>query len=66
MDCKIVIDSNAEYRQKDIFEFQKNRDVDELEKRAEDANLNYIRLDGNIGCLGNQFKTKNFNKKNFF
>lgn len=53
MDCKIVIDSNAEYRQKELFKLQKDRDVDELEKRAEIANLNYIRLDGNIGCLVN-------------
>lgn len=61
MDCKIVIDSNAEYRQKELFKLQKDRDVDELEKRAEIANLNYIRLDGNIGCLGN-YLIKNLTK----
>lgn len=58
MDCKIVLDSNAEYRQHELFDLQKDREIDELEKRAATANLNYIRLDGNIGCLGKYLKQK--------
>uniref|UniRef100_A0AC34Q431 Succinate--CoA ligase [ADP-forming] subunit beta, mitochondrial n=1 Tax=Panagrolaimus sp. JU765 TaxID=591449 RepID=A0AC34Q431_9BILA len=53
MDCKVVVDSNAEYRQKEIFGLKDEKQEDELEIRAAKANLNYIRLDGNIGCLVN-------------
>ncbi len=52
MDCKVVLDQNAEYRQKELFALKDTHQVDELELRAEKANLNYIRLDGNIGCMG--------------
>lgn len=53
MDCKILIDTNAEYRQKELFDLKDTKQEDELEIRAAKANLNYIRLDGNIGCLVN-------------
>lgn len=53
MDCKVNLDANAEYRQKEIFALKDNKQEDELEVRAAAANLNYIRLDGNIGCLVN-------------
>ncbi|KAI6209468.1 Succinate--CoA ligase [ADP-forming] subunit beta, mitochondrial [Aphelenchoides besseyi] len=53
MDCKVNLDANAEARQKELFALKDNHQVDELELRAEKANLNYIRLDGNIGCLVN-------------
>ena len=53
MDCKFTVDANAEYRQKEIFALKDNKQEDELEVRAAAANLNYIRLDGNIGCLVN-------------
>lgn len=53
IDCKVVVDSNAEYRQKEIFGLKDDKQEDELEIRAAKANLNYIRLDGNIGCLVN-------------
>jgi len=53
MDCKVVLDPNAEYRQKELFSLRDNRQEDELEVRANKANLNYIRLDGNIGCMVN-------------
>jgi len=52
MDCKMVLDSNADYRQKELFALKDTRQEDELEVRAAKANLNYIRLDGNIGCMG--------------
>ncbi|VDK46308.1 unnamed protein product [Cylicostephanus goldi] len=53
MDCKLLLDSNAEFRQKDLFAMKDTKQEDPLEIRAAAANLNYIRLDGNIGCLVN-------------
>ena len=52
MDCKMLLDSNAEYRQKELFALKDMKQEDPLEVRAAAANLNYIRLDGNIGCMG--------------
>ncbi|XP_048458491.1 succinate--CoA ligase [ADP-forming] subunit beta, mitochondrial-like [Rhincodon typus] len=53
MDAKINFDSNAAYRQKDIFAQQDWSQEDEQDKQAAEFNLNYIGLDGNIGCLVN-------------
>ena len=52
MDAKINFDSNAEYRQKDIFALRDWSQEDEREVIAAKSDLNYIGLDGNIGCLG--------------
>lgn len=52
MDCKLSFDDNAFYRQKSIFDLKDTSQEDELDVRAANANLNYIRLDGTIGCLG--------------
>jgi succinyl-CoA synthetase beta subunit len=52
MDCKLVIDQNADFRQKELFSLKDASQEDPLEVRAQKANLNYIRLDGNIGCMG--------------
>jgi len=53
MDAKINFDSNAEYRQKDIFAMRDWSQEDEREVIAAQQDLNYIGLDGNIGCLVN-------------
>ena len=53
VDSKINFDDNALYRHKDI---QKMRDLSEeepLEVKADSYNLNYIKLDGNVGCMVN-------------
>jgi succinyl-CoA synthetase beta subunit len=53
LDAKIGFDDNAMYRHSDIAEM---RDVDEeepLEVEASKFDLNYIKLDGNIGCMVN-------------
>lgn len=55
MDAKINFDSNSAYRQKKIFDLQDWTQEDERDKDAAKANLNYIGLDGNIGCLGTTF-----------
>jgi len=53
MDCKMNFDDNAEYRQKEIFALKDWSQVDARDKVAADADLNYIALDGSIGCLVN-------------
>jgi succinyl-CoA synthetase beta subunit len=53
MDCKLNFDDNAEFRQKDIFGLKDWAQEDERDVRAANANLNYIGLDGTIGCLVN-------------
>ena len=53
LDAKFNFDDNALYRHPDI---EALRDVDEenpLERRAEDAELSYVKMDGNIGCMVN-------------
>ncbi|XP_019380660.1 PREDICTED: succinate--CoA ligase [ADP-forming] subunit beta, mitochondrial isoform X2 [Gavialis gangeticus] len=53
MDAKINFDSNSAYRQKKIFDLQDWTQEDERDRDAAKADLNYIGLDGNIGCLVN-------------
>lgn len=52
MDAKINFDSNAEYRQKMVFAMQDWTQEDPRDQQAAKADLNYIGLDGSIGCLG--------------
>lgn len=52
MDCKLVIDDSAEFRQPDLWTKKDTSQEEALEVRAEAAHLNYIQLDGNIGCMG--------------
>ena len=52
MDAKFGFDDNAEFRQKDIFDLRDKSQEDAREVSAAKWNLNYIGLDGNIGCLG--------------
>ena len=53
MDCKINIDDNSSFRQKEIFSMRDWSQEDPREEQASQADLNYIGLDGNIGCLVN-------------
>lgn len=53
VDAKITIDDNALFRQKELLELDDPREKDPLELMAESYNLNYIRLDGNIGAMVN-------------
>lgn len=53
IDAKISFDNNAEFRQKEIFEMEDPTEIDPRELAAAKANLNYIPLNGNIGCLVN-------------
>ena len=53
VDCKLSIDGNALYRHKDIAEMRDTTEEDPLEVEASESNLNYIKLDGNVGCMVN-------------
>ena len=53
VDAKINFDDNAAFRQKDLWEKRDLAQEDPREVRAEAFNLNYIGLDGSIGCLVN-------------
>jgi succinyl-CoA synthetase beta subunit len=53
LDCKINLDDNALYRQSDLRVMRDTSQEDERENRARDWELNYIALDGNIGCMVN-------------
>lgn len=53
VDAKLNFDDNAAYRQKEIFDMRDTSMEDERDVRAEKVGLNYIALDGNIGCMVN-------------
>jgi len=53
LDAKINIDDNALYRQPDLLELRDTSQEDERENRAKEWDLNYISLDGDIGCMVN-------------
>ncbi|KNC26319.1 hypothetical protein FF38_00870 [Lucilia cuprina] len=54
VDAKLNFDDNAQYRQKEIFAMDiSEEEADPREVEAEKHNLNYVAMDGNIGCLVN-------------
>ena len=53
LDAKMSFDDNALYRHPDILEMRDLSEEDPLEIEASKFDLNYIRLDGNIGCMVN-------------
>jgi len=53
LDCKISVDDNALYRQKDLLAMRDPTQDDPKEVAAREADLNYIALNGNIGCMVN-------------
>jgi len=53
LDAKMNFDDNALYRHNDIVEFRDFDEEDPLEVEASKYNLNYIKLDGNVGCMVN-------------
>merc|ERR1712066_947644 len=52
-DAKLGFDDNASFRQKPIFEMEDTTESDPREVEAAKYNLNYVQMDGNIGCLVN-------------
>ena len=53
LDAKMAFDDNALYRHPDIAEMRDETEEDPAEIAAENAGLNYIKLEGTIGCMVN-------------
>jgi succinyl-CoA synthetase beta subunit len=52
-DCKVNIDDNALYRHEEIANMRDLTEEDPTEVEAGEYNLNFIKLDGNVGCMVN-------------
>ena len=53
VDAKVNLDANALYRHDDLAALRDIHEEDPLEVEASEHDLNYIRLDGNVGCMVN-------------
>lgn len=53
VDSKVVLDDNALFRHKDLAELRDLREENAIEVEANAAGLNYVDLDGNVGCMVN-------------
>jgi succinyl-CoA synthetase beta subunit len=53
LDAKVTIDDNALFRHPDLEALEAAFPVDPVEKRAKDADLQYVKLDGSVGIIGN-------------
>jgi len=53
LDAKVTLDDNSFYRHKDYPELKDENEEDPFELEAAKYNLNYIKLDGNVGCMVN-------------
>jgi succinyl-CoA synthetase beta subunit len=53
LDAKVTFDGNALYRHADIAELRDESEEDPFELEAQKYHLNYIKLDGNVGCMVN-------------
>jgi succinyl-CoA synthetase beta subunit len=53
LDAKVTIDDNALVRHADLDELRAEFPIDPVEQRAKDAGLQYVKLDGEVGIIGN-------------
>ncbi|MFD0556728.1 succinyl-CoA synthetase beta subunit [Stackebrandtia endophytica] len=53
LDAKVTLDDNAAFRHPDHAELEDAAATDPLEQRAKEADLNYVKLDGEVGIIGN-------------
>ncbi len=53
LDGKVSLDENAEFRHEDHKRFEIREEADPLEAKAKDKGLNYVKLDGAVGIIGN-------------
>ena len=53
LDAKITLDDNALFRHRDLAALRDHHEEDPLEVAAGEYNLNYVKLDGNVGCMVN-------------
>ena len=53
LDGKVTLDANADFRHPDHAEFEDREATDPLELKAKEHDLNYVKLDGQVGIIGN-------------
>ncbi|MGZ5416064.1 MAG: ADP-forming succinate--CoA ligase subunit beta [Nocardioides sp.] len=53
LDGKITLDANADFRHEDHAAFELKEEADPLEAQAKEKGLNYVKLDGEVGIIGN-------------
>ena len=53
LDGKVTLDGNSEYRQPEHAALEDEMSTDPLEAKAKSMGLNYVKLDGNVGIIGN-------------
>lgn len=53
VDSKVSLDDNALFRHKDYAEMRDKTEEDPTEVEADEAGLNFVKLDGNVGCMVN-------------
>ena len=53
LDGKVTLDDNADFRQERNAGFEDKAAADPLEAKAKEKNLNYVKLDGEVGIIGN-------------
>jgi succinyl-CoA synthetase beta subunit len=53
LDGKVSLDDNADFRHEDHASFEIREEADPLEAAAKDKDLNYVKLDGAVGIIGN-------------
>jgi succinyl-CoA synthetase beta subunit len=53
LDAKVTLDDNADFRHPDHAELADRFAIDPLEQQAKDRDLNYVKLDGEVGIIGN-------------
>ncbi|HEY2499870.1 MAG TPA: ADP-forming succinate--CoA ligase subunit beta [Mycobacterium sp.] len=53
LDGKVTLDANADFRHPGHVEFEDRDATDPLELKAKEHNLNYVKLDGQVGIIGN-------------
>ncbi|EMY34836.1 succinyl-CoA synthetase subunit beta [Arthrobacter crystallopoietes BAB-32] len=53
LDGKVSLDDNADFRQSGHAELEDKEATDPLEARAKELDLNYVKLDGQVGIIGN-------------
>ncbi|MCP9757034.1 ADP-forming succinate--CoA ligase subunit beta [Lacihabitans sp. CCS-44] len=53
VDAKVSLDDNALFRHKDLAALRDKAEEDPMEVEASESDLNYVKLDGNVGCMVN-------------
>ncbi len=53
LDGKVTLDANAGFRHEDHASFELKEEADPLEAQAKEKGLNYVKLDGSVGIIGN-------------